>query len=229
MLLVRGFKASKLTTSILKHLRPFKEKQVLLSEEILKISVDPLKSAQLRDLQIELSNVEGFSNLIDSFDATLASLQELESMKEDKEMADVAKEEYEEKLGELEDLESHAIDLLVDQDPDNDSSVIIEIKPGVGGSESSLFSEDLLNMYINFAVLKNWKTSILERSEDQQINRGVKEAMIKIEGKSVYSLLKYESGVHKVIRVPQTEKSGRLHSSTACVIVLPDKPPVQFI
>lgn len=226
MFLARGFKASKLTTSILKHLRPFKEKQVLISEEILKASVNPAMSARLRDLQIELAGIEGFSKLIDSFDETLASIRDLEELKNDKDMAEEAKDEYLAKVEVLEELESQAIDLLLDKDPDDESNVIIEIKPGVGGSESSLFSEDLLNMYINFANLKNWKTSILERSEDQQINRGVKEAMLKIEGSSVYSYLKYESGVHKVIRVPQTEKSGRLHSSTACVVVLPDKPPV---
>jgi peptide chain release factor 1 len=114
----------------------------------------------------------------------------------------------------------------LDKDPDDDSSVIIDIKPGVGGSESSLFSEDLLNMYMNYAQLKRWKSTILEKAEDIQINKGVKEATLKIEGKKAYSFFKYECGVHKVIRVPQTEKNGRLHSSTSCVIVLPDKPPV---
>lgn len=228
MFLVRGFKASKLTCSILKHLRPYKDKQVLMAEEILKASVNPAMAGQLREMQIELAGIEGFSRLIDSFDETLASIQDLEELKNDKDMAEAAKEEFVAKVGELEDLENQAIDLLLDKDPDDESNVIIEIKPGVGGSESSLFSEDLLNMYINFANLKNWRTSVLERSEDLQINRGVKEAVIKIEGSSVYSYLKYESGVHKVIRVPQTEKSGRLHSSTACVVVLPDKPPVNY-
>lgn len=229
MFLVRGFKVSKLTTSILSHLRPFKEKQAKISEQILNVSIDPSKSDLLRSLQIELSSLETYSNLVDNIDSAISSLNELDLMKADKEMAEAATEEYNEKLTELEDLEAQAVDMLIEKDPDDESSVIVEIKPGVGGSESSLFSEDLLNMYMNYANMRKWKITTLEKAEDTQIGKGVKDVTIKIEGKNAYSVFKYECGVHKVIRVPQTEKSGRLHSSTSCVIVLPDKPPVIHI
>ncbi|OMJ65630.1 hypothetical protein SteCoe_37878 [Stentor coeruleus] len=228
MQLIRWFKASALTTSILSHLKPYKDQSLALNEQIIQISTQANQAEKLRDLQIKLSSLDYYVKLSDLFNNTLKSINDLELMLKDQDMAEIAEEELKEKESELDDLEQQAIDLLLEKDIDDESNVIIEIKPGVGGSESSLFSEDLMNMYIAYAELMRWRHSIMHLSEDTQINRGVKEAIIKIEGRNVYSLLKYESGVHKVIRVPETEKAGRLHSSTACVIVLPDHPPVTF-
>lgn len=104
--------------------------------------------------------------------------------------------------------------------------IIIEIRPGVGGEESSLFAQDLMRMYTRFAERSGWKVSILEESRSEL--KGIKEATLEISGDGAYSLLKNESGVHRVQRVPETEKSGRIHTSTASVAVLPKAQPIDI-
>ena len=229
MQLVRWFKLSKLTSSILSHLKPLHSEYTSISEEIIKISTEPQKVNLMKELQKKQLNLEAYAEMTKLLDQTIKSLDDLEVLRNEKEMAEVVEEEMKEKELELESLEEEALDMILEKDIDDESNVIIEIKPGVGGSESSLFSEDLLNMYIGFSASMDWRHTILQLSADTQINKGVKEAVVKFEGTGVYSMMKFESGVHKVIRVPETEKAGRLHSSTACVIVLPDRPPVNVM
>ncbi|MGQ0737346.1 MAG: peptide chain release factor 1 [Acidobacteriota bacterium] len=110
--------------------------------------------------------------------------------------------------------------LLLPKDPNDDKNVIVEIRAGTGGEEAALFAGDLYRMYTRYAERQGWKLDIMSLSEAGQ--GGLKEVIVNIEGKGVYSRLKYESGVHRVQRVPETEASGRIHTSTATVAVLPE-------
>jgi peptide chain release factor 1 len=114
--------------------------------------------------------------------------------------------------------------LLVPKDPNDEKNVVVEIRAGTGGDEAALFASDLLRMYTRFAERQGWKVDMMSTSETGV--GGIKEAIAIIEGKNVYSRLKYESGVHRVQRVPATEASGRIHTSTATVAVLPEAEEV---
>ena len=142
----------------------------------------------------------------------------------DPEMRTLAKEE----LGELEAKQTdkqHQIKiLLLPKDPNDAKNILLEIRAGTGGDEAALFAGDLYRMYLRFAEQKGWRTEIM--SESSGSSGGVKEVIILIEGKDVYSQLKYESGVHRVQRVPATESQGRIHTSAATVAVLPEAEEV---
>ena len=114
--------------------------------------------------------------------------------------------------------------LLLPKDPNDEKNVIVEIRAGTGGEEAALFAGDLFRMYSRYAERQGWKLEVLSLSEAAQ--GGIKEVIVEIEGKGVYSQLKYESGVHRVQRVPATEASGRIHTSTATVAVLPEAEEV---
>jgi peptide chain release factor 1 len=144
-------------------------------------------------------------------------LIELES---DEELIELAKEELKELENRLEELEKELPVLLLPKDPNDEKNVILEIRAGAGGEEAALFAADLLRMYQRYAEKKGWKFDILDANETGL--GGFKEIIAKIEGKSAYSRLKYESGVHRVQRVPVTESSGRIHTSTVTVAVLPE-------
>ena len=229
MQIVRWYKFSQLTLSIVNHLKPHKDSFTSLNEEIISLSTKSGQAERLSELQIKSSLLHSYVSLSKELETLMQSLTDLDLLRKDKEMSEVVEEEISEKEEELKEVEDRAIDQILDRDVDDSSDIILEIKPGVGGSESSLFSEDVLNMYIAYAESMRWRCKIMHIAHDSQINKGVKEVMVKIEGTSVYSVMKYESGVHKVIRVPATERAGRLHSSTACVIVLPDRPPVRYM
>ncbi len=115
--------------------------------------------------------------------------------------------------------------LLLPKDPDDDKNVIMEIRAGAGGEEAALFAYELYRMYLKFAEKNRWKTELIDGNETEL--GGVKEVVFSISGKGVYSRLKYESGVHRVQRVPDTESQGRIHTSTATVAVLPEAEDVE--
>jgi peptide chain release factor 1 len=117
--------------------------------------------------------------------------------------------------------------LLLPKDPNDEKNVILEIRGGTGGEEAALFASDLYRMYTRFAERQGWKLEIMSLSEAGQ--GGIKEVIVNIEGRGVYSRLKYESGVHRVQRVPATEASGRIHTSTATVAVLPEADEVDIV
>jgi peptide chain release factor 1 len=123
-------------------------------------------------------------------------------------------------------LESELKVLLLPKDPNDEKNVLLEIRGGTGGEEAALFAGDLYRMYSRFAERQGWKLEIMSLSEAGQ--GGIKEVIANIEGKGVYSRLKYESGVHRVQRVPSTEASGRIHTSTATVAVLPEADEVDI-
>ena len=148
------------------------------------------------------------------------SIEDLKEMLEDKEMHDLAQAELDEARANLPKIEEELKLLLVPKDPNDDKNVIVEIRGGAGGEESSLFAGDLFRMYSMYAEKKRWKLEVLNLNETEL--GGIKEVTFMITGKGAYSRLKFESGVHRVQRVPDTESSGRIHTSTATVAVLPE-------
>ncbi|MBR2511629.1 MAG: peptide chain release factor 1 [Firmicutes bacterium] len=144
---------------------------------------------------------------------------------QDEEMKELAKMELSELEEKVPALEEELKVLLLPKDPNDDKNVILEIRAGTGGEEAALFGADLLRMYTRYAERKGWKTEIMEMNETGI--GGVKEAVVLIKGKGAYSRLKYESGAHRVQRVPETESSGRIHTSAATVAVLPEIDDVE--
>ena len=138
----------------------------------------------------------------------------------DAELKELCQEEYTACKKKLETLEQELKILLLPRDPNDDKSVIVEIRGGVGGEESALFAHSLYRMYTMYAQSKGWKVTLLNYNETEL--GGVKEADFEIDGDGAYSRLKFESGVHRVQRVPETESGGRVHTSTAIVAVLPE-------
>ena len=138
----------------------------------------------------------------------------------DVELKELCQEEYTACKKKLETLEQELKILLLPRDPNDDKSVIVEIRGGVGGEESALFAHSLYRMYTMYAQSKGWKVTLLNYNETEL--GGVKEADFEIDGDGAYSRLKFESGVHRVQRVPETESGGRVHTSTATVAVLPE-------
>lgn len=152
-----------------------------------------------------------------------ANLQEAKNMlatEKDEEMREMAKKEVEELEPKIESLEEELKLLLIPADPQDAKNAIIEIRGGSGGDEAAIFAGDLLRMYIKFFERKGWKYEI--NSESEGTSGGYKEVVLKVTGEGVYGTMKYESGVHRVQRVPQTETQGRVHTSAASVAVLPE-------
>jgi peptide chain release factor 1 len=145
---------------------------------------------------------------------------------EDRELRELAKEELESALARLAALEHEIKRELLPKDPRDEKNVIVEIRAGAGGDEAGLFAADLYRMYTRYAERQNWKTELISVSEGTL--GGFKEVIFEIRGKGAYSRLKYESGVHRVQRVPATEAQGRIHTSTATVAVLPEAEDVDI-
>ncbi len=145
---------------------------------------------------------------------------------DDDEMRDLAKLELPGLEEKKEEIEKELRNLLIPKDPQDDKNAILEIRAGTGGDEASLFAGDLLRMYIKYCEKKGWKTAILSESEGTA--GGYKEVQVEVVGDDVYGTMKFESGVHRVQRVPDTEASGRVHTSAATVAVMPEAEEVDF-
>ena len=156
----------------------------------------------------------------------LKNLEEAESMLNDPEMRELAEEEVKTAKERIPALEEELKILLIPKDPDDDRNTICEIRGGAGGEEAALFAGTLFRMYSMYAERKHWKIEVLNENETGL--GGYKEISFMVTGKGAYSRLKYESGVHRVQRVPETEASGRIHTSTATVAVLPVVEDVQI-
>lgn len=178
---------------------------------------DPALVAKLNKEQTELQP------LVETYRTYLRTQQshwEAESLLSDPEMKELAQEEWRQSKEDLERLEHQLKILLLPKDPNDDKNVIVEIRAGVGGEEAALFAHSLYRMYSMFAEANRWKTEVDSISETEL--GGVKEISFTIEGDGAYSRLKFESGVHRVQRVPETESGGRVHTSTVTVAVLPE-------
>ena len=145
----------------------------------------------------------------------------------DKDLIDIAKLELSEAKAKQVENERVLKSLLVPKDPLDQKDVILEIRAGTGGDEAALFAGDLMRMYQRFSENQSWKFELLSLSDSEK--GGIKEVILKISGKSVYSKLKFESGVHRVQRVPKTESQGRIHTSAASVVVLPEADDVDVV
>ena len=145
---------------------------------------------------------------------------------DDEEMRELAKEEAPQLEERKQKLESYIRQLLIPKDPQDEKNAILEIRAGTGGDEASLFAGDLLRMYLKYCESKGWKTTIL--SENEGTVGGYKEVQVEVQGDDVYGTLKFESGVHRVQRVPDTEASGRVHTSAVTVAVMPEAEEVDF-
>lgn len=154
----------------------------------------------------------------------LTGARELAEMADDEEMRELARVEVETLQAQVEQCETDLKLLLIPTDPNDEKNVILEVRAGTGGDEASLFAAEMLRMYARYAERQGWRMEILDASESGI--GGIKEAVALIEGEKVYSKLKHESGVHRVQRVPQTETSGRIHTSAITIAVLPEAEEV---
>ena len=182
---------------------------------------DPQKAAKLLREKNELEPI------VEAYHAYNTALQEMEDSLElmsDPDMKDFCQETYQSAKARSEELFRQLQILLLPKDPNDEKSVIVEIRGGVGGEESALFAHSLFRMYSMYAAAKGWKIELMNYNETEL--GGVKEADFVISGLGAYSRMKYESGVHRVQRVPETESGGRVHTSTATVAVLPEMEEV---
>lgn len=154
---------------------------------------------------------------------SLAILEE----ESDEEMREMAKEELSDAKKKIEQLEQELKILLLPKDPNDDKNIILEIRAGAGGDEAALFASELYRMYVNYAEAQRWKVELISVNENGI--GGFKEVVAMITGKGAYSKMKYESGVHRVQRVPETESGGRIHTSTATVAVMPEAEEVDVV
>lgn len=207
---------------MLDKLEVLKDKYMELSEKI--SDPETLRDSQkLQKFMKEQAHLEPIVTKYNEYRAVKDQLEESKEMlkeKLDDDFKDMVKEEVKELSAKQEEIEGEIRILLIPTDPNDDKDVIVEIRAGVGGDEAGLFAGDLLRMYLRYAERKNWKTEFI--STNEQGIGGYKEVIFSIRGKGAYSKLKYESGVHRVQRVPDTESSGRIHTSSATVAVLPE-------
>ena len=182
---------------------------------------DPKKAAAILR---ERNDLEPIVEAYHAYRAAERDMADAEEMMSDPEMKELCQETYQAAKQAKEELHKKLQILLLPKDPNDEKSVIMEIRGGVGGEESALFAHSLFRMYSMYAAQKGWSVELLNYSETEL--GGVKEADFVINGRGAYSRLKYESGVHRVQRVPETESGGRVHTSTATVAVLPEMEEV---
>ena len=210
---------------MIEKLKEIKARYDLLSQEIAK----PDTMADMdnwRKLVKEHASLEEVAQEYDAYAAMEREQEDLRSMLEDPEMRDLAEEELRTLTGKLSEAEERIRFLLLPKDENDDKNVVMEIRAGTGGEEAALFAADLYRMYLRYAERHGFKTELMSLSEAEM--GGIKEVVFVIAGKGAYSRLKYESGVHRVQRVPETESQGRIHTSTATVAVLPEAEDVEI-
>jgi peptide chain release factor 1 len=189
------------------------------------VAVDPKRSREIAKKVAELEPVVSAYREYRRIERELAGARELASHGDDAEMQALAATEADELAAGLEAVGQRIRVLLLPEDPNDRRNVILEVRAGTGGEEAALFAAELLRMYGRYAEIRGWRFSITDMSESGL--RGIKEAVAVIEGERVFSHLKYESGVHRVQRVPATEASGRIHTSAATVAVMPEAEEVE--
>ena len=182
---------------------------------------------RFRALSRERSDIEPISGLFAQFQAREADLAGAQEMLADPEMKEMAQEEIDGTKAELERIEKELTLGLLPKDPADDRNIFLEIRAGTGGDESALFSGDLLRMYTRFAERQRWQVEIISASESDL--GGYREVIARIIGQGAYSKMKFESGTHRVQRVPVTEAQGRIHTSACTVAILPEADPVKDI
>lgn len=172
----------------------------------------------------KVSDLEPFVELFNEYESALKAIEFAGSDIENEELQELAALEAEEAEEKIVALEEQLKMYLIPKDEDDDKSVILEVRAGTGGEEAALFAGEVLRMYIRFAEEKHWKTELMTKTDAD--SGGIKEASCKIDGVGAYGLLKFESGVHRVQRIPSTESKGRIHTSAATVAILPEAEEV---
>lgn len=191
-------------------------------DELTQMISDPAviaNQSEWQKLMKEHANIEEIVLKFREYKKVKQSMEEAQELMQDPEMKELAEAEYYGAKEELPKIEEELKFLLIPKDPDDDKNIMCEIRAGAGGEEAALFAGTLFRMYTMYAEKKHWKLEIMNENETGL--GGYKEISFMITGKGVYSRLKFESGVHRVQRVPDTESSGRIHTSTATVAVLP--------
>ena len=207
------------------------EDTLLRYEEVLNELSEPdvlNDQSRYQKLMKEQSDLEPIVTKYKEYKATKAGIEDSLAMLEeesDEEMRELAKEELNECKQKIEGIENELKILLLPKDPNDDKNVIVEIRAGAGGDEAALFAADLYRMYCKFAEKNHWKIDTMNSNENGI--GGFKEIAFMINGLGAYSKLKYESGVHRVQRIPATESGGRIHTSTATVAIMPEVEEVE--
>ena len=173
-----------------------------------------------------IADLEPLLVLLKEYDQCQAAVQSVEDVKDDPELKVLAEEEAKEANKRIPELEEEMKIFLVPHDPDDDKNVILEVRAGTGGEEAALFGAELLRMYLRYAEEQKWTTELLSKTDAD--GGGIKEASCRISGDGAYGRLKFESGAHRVQRVPVTESKGRLHTSAATVAILPEAEEVDI-
>ena len=183
---------------------------------------------QMAQLIRERTVIAPVVDLISKYESHAHSLADAQKIliEKDQELKELAEIEIGETQKELELIEKAILRALLPKDPHDDHNVIVEIRAGAGGQEAALFASNLYRLYVRYSERQNWKTSIINISDAEM--GGIKEVTFSVDGKGAFSRLKYESGVHRVQRVPETETQGRIHTSTATVAVLPEAKEVDI-
>ncbi len=189
-----------------------------------RVAEDPVHMRELMKEQSELTPIVQTYQAYKKAEADLRDSKQILEEEKDPELRELAKEELPLQQKQLADLEQKLKILLLPKDPNDERNVIVEIRAGAGGDEAALFAADLYRMYARFAERNHWKVELMSANESGL--GGMKEAVFLLSGKGVYSKMKYESGVHRVQRIPATESGGRIHTSTATVAIMPEAEEV---
>src|SRR5210317_885381 len=171
---------------------------------------------EYKELRVLIDKRDEYKTLLDN----LSEAEDIIANEKDPEMVEMAKMQYDEVKERLPELEDEIKFLLIPKDPEDSKDAVVELRAGTGGDEASIFAGDLFRMYTKYCESKGWTVSTVDFSEGT--NGGFKEIIFEVSGENVYGTLKFEAGVHRVQRVPQTETQGRVHTSAATVIVLPE-------
>ncbi|MDE2175905.1 MAG: peptide chain release factor 1 [Betaproteobacteria bacterium] len=182
---------------------------------------------RFRNMTRELAELQAVVGLYVQYKTKTEDLSQAESLLSDPDMKELAQQEIQDARAALDALEAQLQVALLPRDPDDSRNVFVEIRAGTGGEESALFAADLLRMYARYAERKRWMTEVI--SESPSDLGGYKEVILRVAGEGAYGLLKYESGGHRVQRVPKTETQGRIHTSAATVAVMPEVDEAQAI
>lgn len=180
-----------------------------------------------RSLGQEYSQLEPVVETFKSWQQLQDDISESRAMLSDPEMAELARESIDDAEQQIEELEPELQKLLIPRDPNDQKNIFLEVRAGTGGAEAALFAADLLRMYLRYAESQGWKSEIISASDGEL--GGYKEVIARISGNEVYSRLKFESGTHRVQRVPETESQGRIHTSACTVAILPEAEEIDSI
>jgi peptide chain release factor 1 len=190
------------------------------------VLADHVQLTELAQERAELAPIVEAFRQHQRLQVALTEAREMQELEDDDEMVALVEDEIDQVTGRMEALENQMRLMLVPKDPRDDRNVFIEIRAGAGGDEAGIFAGDLLRAYTRYAESRNWKTYIVD--ENSTGVGGYKEVILAVKGKGAYSRFKFESGVHRVQRVPQTESQGRIHTSTATVAVMPEIDDVEI-